>query len=276
MFARILSQFKHRETITDLRWVTPKWLTATLSKNGHLLCGKVVKVKAELWKTTELSNIVRVIVRYSVESQPSLPTRFLLKYGKPGISSKRAMLLRQKENEFYTVVVHAMPSSPAPKCYDSAYFPQSGKSYLLLEDLSQTHVHPKNPLPPLKSQAEQDIDCLASFHAYWWNDPRLGQSVGNFLTTEHLEKRFRALNRDVTNFISFLGDRLSWPRRKILEDILAFLPELQKRQANGNLTLIHGDAHCWNFLNPINPDKDRTRIIDWEFWSIDVGTHDLA
>jgi hypothetical protein len=276
MFTQILEQFRnHHELITDLNQVTPTWLTGTLGKNGYLPRGKVVGVKREFWKNTELSIIVRLTVNYSSDALPSLPSRLLLKYSKPNVSSKRASLLSQKENEFYAVVARAMTNPQAPKCYDGFYSPELGKSHLLLEDLSETHAQPKHPLPPSKYQAEQDVDCLAAFHAYWWNDPRLGQSVGRIPTYERLQKRARTLSRGVTNFMDFLGDRLSTERRKIYENILAFLPELQQRMGR-NLTLTHGDAHCWNFLNPINPDKDTTRIIDWEFWNVDVGTNDLA
>lgn len=277
MFARILEQFRnHHELITDLNQVTPIWLTGTLRKNGYLARGRVVGVKRELWKNTELSIIVRLTVNYSSDALPSLPSRLLLKYSKPNVSSKRAALLRQKENEFYTVIARAMTNSQAPKCYDSFYHPQLGKSHLLLEDLSETHVQPKHPLPPSKHQAEEDVDCLATFHAYWWNDSRLGQSIGRIPTHEHLQKHARNLNKEVVNFMNFLGDRLSARRREIYERVLEFLPELQQRQRGGNLTLTHGDAHCWNFLNPLNHHSDTTRIIDWEFWNVDVGANDLA
>jgi hypothetical protein len=277
MFVRLFKHFGHYEVITDLDWVTPGWLTITLRKNGYLSNGKVVEVKKELWKTTELSNIARIVVSYSGQFLSSLPRQFLLKYSKPKISSKRALLLRQKEIEFYTLVAPAMMYLHTPKCYDGVYCSKSGNSHLLLEDLSDTHIQPKHPLPPSKLQAEQDIDCLASVHAYWWDDPRLGQSVGRWPTEEYLQERVHTLNRKTLSFIDFLGDRLSGQRRKIYEDVLVFLPELQKQQIrNGNLTLIHGDAHCWNFLNPIKPDANGTYLIDWEFWNIDVSTYDIA
>jgi aminoglycoside phosphotransferase (APT) family kinase protein len=41
------------------------------------------------------------------------------------------------------------------------------------------------------------------------------------------------------------------------------------------LTVIHGDAHTWNFLFPRAGPSD-PYLIDWQLWHLDVGARDLA
>lgn len=41
------------------------------------------------------------------------------------------------------------------------------------------------------------------------------------------------------------------------------------------LTIIHGDAHSWNFLFP-RSGSGPAYLIDWQLWHVDVGARDLA
>lgn len=41
------------------------------------------------------------------------------------------------------------------------------------------------------------------------------------------------------------------------------------------LTIIHGDAHTWNFLFP-RAGAGPAFLIDWQLWHVDVGARDLA
>ena len=41
------------------------------------------------------------------------------------------------------------------------------------------------------------------------------------------------------------------------------------------LTIIHGDAHTWNYLFP-RSDEGVAFLIDWQLWHVDVGARDLA
>ncbi len=51
----------------------------------------------------------------------------------------------------------------------------------------------------------------------------------------------------------------------------------RERMANGKgLTIIHGDAHAWNFLYPRDPETHRVRILDWALWQVGRATNDLA
>jgi thiamine kinase-like enzyme len=41
------------------------------------------------------------------------------------------------------------------------------------------------------------------------------------------------------------------------------------------LTVVHGDAHTWNFLFA-RSGQDVPYLIDWQLWHLDVGPRDLA
>ena len=76
-------------------------------------------------------------------------------------------------------------------------------------------------------------------------------------------------------FADFLGEALWDERRAIFERVLKAAPRLHQRLGQGDLTLIHGDAHAWNFLYPRDPNAPAV-LIDWEAWDADVGVFDLA
>jgi aminoglycoside phosphotransferase (APT) family kinase protein len=80
----------------------------------------------------------------------------------------------------------------------------------------------------------------------------------------------------VPAFLGFLGDRLAPARRRVFERTLAARPALRRRQQAGARTLVHGDAHWWNFLYPNDPRRDATRVIDWGSWQLGAPADDLA
>lgn len=170
-----------------------------------------------------------------------------------------------------------MIEPPLARCYEALYSPERREFHLLLDDLSETHLQLQWPLPPLKLQCEQIIDALAKFHAYWWEHPRLGKDIGEVFDEESLRDRIRETEKRGSYFMDFLGDRLSVERRKLYEKVLSSLPRLWKHLSDvKGLTIIHGDAHVWNFLYPRDPNKDKVRIIDWDSWTIGLGPSDLA
>jgi len=78
-------------------------------------------------------------------------------------------------------------------------------------------------------------------------------------------------------FADTLGDRLSHERRCRYERAVETAGRLlERRRSNRNLTIVHGDAHVWNLLYPLDGTHDSIRLIDWDSWQIDVATDDLA
>lgn len=187
----------------------------------------------------------------------------------------------KREVEFYGIVAGAMSHAPALRCYDAVHCPESGRSHLLLDDVSATHSRPEWPLPPLNVQGEQLIDCIARFHAFWWEYPRLGGDIGELPGDECVRRHYEGLAEAWSGFADFLGDRLSAERRRLYEGVLSSWPKMwQQRRGRftppNNITLIHGDLHGCNVLFPHWPRQDGVYLIDWDNWRVSVGTDDLA
>ena len=256
--------------LTTFKQVTPKWLTRVLSENGLLKHGKVISVENILTKTLPLSVVSRLVVTYS--SDFNAPSQILLK-----ISSHACPQGNGREVEFYRTVGREMNAPPLIRCYDAAYAAESGRSHLLLEDLSETHLQPKSPLPPRPLHCELAVECLAEFHASWWGHPQLGKEIGALFSEKELRVFLTEVEKNVLRFIDFLGDQLSVKRRKIYDRLLASKGKIWGHLTNAHgLTVTHGDAHWWNLLYPRDVGKHRVCLFDWQLWHVDLGPRDLA
>jgi Ser/Thr protein kinase RdoA (MazF antagonist) len=130
------------------------------------------------------------------------------------------------------------------------------------------------------------MDSLARFHAHWWEHPWLETDIGKLSNGDIADEEILGLPHSMreteemfANFVDFLGDRLSIARRRLYERVLSSwpFPRLSERlNERRGITLIHRDAHAWNFLYPRDPEHDRVCIIDWHEWGISFGINDLT
>jgi hypothetical protein len=77
-------------------------------------------------------------------------------------------------------------------------------------------------------------------------------------------------------FVDAFGDGLTADARQIYERVFSssLKPWLRLTDPRA-LTIIHGDAHTWNFLFP-RLGSGPARLIDWQLWHVDIGARDLA
>ncbi len=159
--------------------------------------------------------------------------------------------------------------------FDAAYSEEEGTFHLLLEDLSPSHFQVEWPLPPSERQCQLAVDRLAALHTFWWNDLRLTNEFASRPASATIERTFKDGEEALSRFLNFLGDRLSQNRRAVYEKVFASEPALtQALSPDGAVTLIHGDAHFWNFL--FSSRVEQPRIIDWETWHVGLGAMDIA
>ena len=131
----------------------------------------------------------------------------------------------RQEVAFYGEIVSAMPAGLTPRCFEADWNEHTQDWRLLLEDLTDSHqIATTWPLPPTREQCEKIIGTWARFHAHWWDDPRLGASIGRWADTAAVEGYLRRLAERIGQFADRLGDRLPRERRHFLESLLAEAP----------------------------------------------------
>ena len=165
-------------------------LTAALRRSGGLGEGCVREVVVESSRPTLLSRIIRLRLTY--DRAVGAPSSLILKTGLPdrvgGLFDPG-----YKEVEFYTQVAAVMSTRLVPRCFEAVWDPNTKAWHLLLEDLTDSHIIATRwPLPPTMEQCERMLHTLASFHADWWDDPRLGISIGTWLGRR--ERKMRGSN----------------------------------------------------------------------------------
>ena len=259
--------------ISKRRDITASWLTSVLRATGELTNGKVAALSVDRLRGKALSDLYRLEVSYSRGT--TAPNSFILKMARAGQISSVARSRRWKEYEFYTRLSPLMEDPPVPRPYSAAFDPAAQRSHLLLEDLTPTHGSPPSPLPPTSDQLHGAVECLAHIHAWWWNHPDLGAGAMERNET-WIEERTASMQKRLTGFLAAFGDHLPQATRAALVDAAAAWPSILQRTATLPLTIVHGDAHPWNFVTPLTPGDGRTYLLDWEGWSIEPGPHDLA
>ena len=249
-------------------------LTDALRRCGALGEGRVRDVVVESSRPTLLSRIIRLRLTY--DDAVEAPGSLILKTGLPDRAGVLSDVGR-REVEFYTQVAAVMSARLVPRCFEAAWDPDTKAWHLLLEDLADSHVIATTwPLPPTMEQCERILRALARLHAAWWDDPRLGVSVGTWLDADAMNQQLQRFADRFKSFGDHLGDRLSRERRDLYERFIDAAPGLLGRyHSHRNLTVAHGDAHVWNNFLPRDGGDD-VRFFDWDAWRIGVASGDLA
>src|SRR5277367_3867800 len=255
--------------------VTPESLTLALRRSGILGEGHVSAVEAENARSTILSRIVRLRLAYE-GGAAGAPPSLIFKTGLPERLTGGWNAGRQ-EVDFYTKVAAATPPGILPRCFEAEWDPKMNDWRLLLEDLGDSHkIVTTWPLPPTFSECEIILRARARFHARWWDDSRLGKSIGSWGDAKAVDQYLRRLGGKVAEFEERLGDRLPPARKDLYKLLLDRAPRLLKRtEGRRAVTIVHGDAHVWNCFLPRDGGSD-VRLFDWDSWSLGVATEDLA
>jgi Ecdysteroid kinase-like family len=231
-----------------------------------------------------------VAVVNSIVKQRSHTRRLRLSYGGPAGTAPESLILKmghldsaglpayanRREIAFYRDIAPSLPVGVVPRCFEAAESTGNTPWHLLLEDLTDTHfVATEHPLPPSQAQCESIMVAWAKFHAAWWDDPRLGTSVGTWPAADW-EEYMPIFANQLAGFTDQFGQFMSPERRALYDRLLDPGCRLLARlHARRDLTLVHGDAHWWNCFLPRSGSSD-VRLIDWEGWRINTATSDVA
>ncbi len=89
-------------------------------------------------------------------------------------------------------------------------------------------------------------------------------------------KAGEAVRKAGAGFSRFMDDRLSQPRRLLIDRIVDNIDRaLGRSLRSNNLTLIHRDTHLWNFFFP-RCDADVVKLFDWQSFGYGLGAEDLV
>jgi hypothetical protein len=256
------------------RAANPEHLTDALRRSGSLGDGRVCNVVVENSRATILSRIIRLRLSYE-GAAAGAPRSLILKTGLPERADAKWNAGRH-EVAFYTQVAAVMVARLAPRCFEAVWDGDKNEWHLLLEDLTDSHfIATAWPLPPTIEDGKLIIGARARFHAEWWDDPRLGVSIGTWLPAD--DRQIQHFAAEFARFANRVGDRLPPERRKLFERLIEAGSRLNKRyHSHRNVTIVQGDSHIWNIFLPKGGASDDVRIFDWDSWRVDVCTDDLA
>jgi hypothetical protein len=253
--------------------LTAEWLTGQLRETGRLRVGQVVSIETAPRPTSE-AVVAKVRVAWSSDAAPDPVPSLFFKASRSDLKGNRQRGLN--EVRFYTAIAPELDPSRVAACLNAARDVDTGAYHLLLEDLSASHFQNQWPLPPANEQCDAIVDCLASIHARWWDDPRLSL-IARLPNEASVAGSATWIQKTLPKFFDTLGDRLAAPRRAVYETLAATYVERGTRlTGRRNLTIIHGDAHSWNFMLPRDPSADSVRLIDWAAWHCEMGLMDVA
>jgi hypothetical protein len=253
--------------------VTSAVLSDWLQRYGSLPNGEVEAVRIELQFETAFSRLTFLDATYSADAPGGLPRSLVVKRF---LTPTRAVNDRSGEAAFYLRLAPREPTPALVRCVAAFEENEGTPEILILEDLRATHDHPRWPLPPSVTQSRAAIEALADFHAQWWESPALGNEIGGLHTEDSLTRMVRGIGASLPAFFDAVGDALTSEARRVLERVFSstLRPWLRIIEPRA-LTVVHGDAHTWNFLFP-RSGNGATFLIDWQLWHIDVGARDLA
>ena len=222
-----------------------------------------------------------------INDRPTLMSRIIrlrLTYDGPAAAQPATLLVEaglwsngRQEVAFYSDVAPSLRSGLVPRCFEAHPADATTSLHLILEDLTDTHAPATEwRLPPSAAQCRTIVGSLARLPAAWWEDTRLGVTVGTRFDDAGMDRFIQQVAGHFALFADRLGDELSPERRAFNEALMAAAPQLHKRYRDSkNITLTHGDAHVWNCFLPRN-ESDSVRWFDWDGWRNRVPTNDPA
>jgi thiamine kinase-like enzyme len=251
-------------------------IVVALRTAGVLKTGHVLKVTPTALPPKLRSLTFRLRLQYEPQV-PDAPASLILKTGHLDADGRPAYA-NAREIAFYRDIAPALQRGWIPRCYEAVEATTSITWSLLLEDLTDSHfIATSWPIPPSLEQCQQIVQVLARIHSALWDDPRLGKSLGTWYDNVAREAHVQEFTRTFEKFMDRFGNVLPPERRDLYGRLIDRAPRLLARyRSKSNVTIVHGDAHFWNFFLPRAGAGGGVRLLDWENWGIDTATHDLA
>lgn len=261
--------------INSPKQITAEWLTDKFRDGGYLPYFRVTDVRLTDTRESSTAMLYTLRIAYSdVSVARKMPESLILKVYNEGYPNA------DKEVTFYSRIIPAMREKYGDEDlfvvngYDAYYDVGEDRSHILIEAMPKAFKKHFEPTPPTKRHMTQLGDALAKIHAYWWEDKRLGDTIGIQLTEEKLDKQLTAQKEAYQQFVESGSIVIQTRQKQILDKVVGNLPSKRRQRIlDGDWkTLIHSDLKPDNFLYSHNSSK----ILDWKDWKIGFGTDDVA
>jgi hypothetical protein len=276
--------------ITNIEQLTPEWLTSIFRNKGYLSQGQVTKINKKKSQETNSSFVHFLEINFSADAQME-PSSLEIVVKIPKLTYLPNYFVGKHEVKFYNIVAEFMKEIPIPMCYNAAYSKETGLSHIILKSLSDTYTTWLDEYPRAQRLywIKMAIDSLAEFHAFWWDHPKLKElSKHSFIlytfkensfNEKEISSWFKSENQTLNRMLKLSGDQISDKQKELFKTVFSIFPEVAyERMKQGNITVLNGDAHQWNYFYPkdIENEKFKAILSDWDFWSIGVGGQDLT
>lgn len=259
--------------------MTPRWLTNALRSTGALgPGGEVTSISHEV--IGEGAGFIGLVARLSLGlagDTGKTPRTMIAKFPAPDPGSRQVgnlYGLYEREVRFYNELA-ADSGLDVPSCFYASYDADAGQSLVILEDLDGLGRFGDQVTGCTPDEARMAVRSLATFHANWWQHPRLEtlpwMTTGDALVRNAMLTAYEAC-WDV--YMQRYGHVMS-PATEAAGPTLhrRILAQLDVFRANP-LTICHGDYRPDNMFFG---DNGRPLIVfDWQSPNRGWGAYDLA
>ena len=260
--------------------LTAAWLTDALRQRDVLRGGEVRSFRSDV--IGQGVGFMGQLARVELEYEPAEamgPRSLIAKFPTPAPENREiAEIFRfyEIETRFYEEIAHQIELR-TPRCYYSAYDPQTGDFILLLEDLAPAQVGDQ-VVGCTVDQAELAIRELAKFHAAWWENPRLAELDWMPYTNESVRAQAAQDNyqKAWTPFVENFGNQVPPEILSIGERFGQHVIPLMDQRAAEPRTIMHGDYRLDNLFFGTDQGGPELAVVDWQIVSKGRGIFDLA
>jgi aminoglycoside/choline kinase family phosphotransferase len=260
--------------------LTREWLTRALRSTGTITDARVTSCRIELFGEGKgfSGQIARIGLSYD-SAEASAPASMIAKFQfpPPDPDIREAVFhsrLYEREFRFYRDVAQAI-ALRTPRLYYSALQPETGECVLLLEDLA-----PAQTLNMLEGCTAEDaalaLRHLATFHAAWWEHPRLGDLDWLPAFDDQAENDQRQFARAWEVFLKKVGDLLPDGIVPLGVRLKHHVVAVKRYLGQRPRTFLHGDFHLHNLLFDSTPGARTLTVIDWQACSRGRALRDVA
>ncbi|MBI4976239.1 MAG: phosphotransferase [Spirochaetes bacterium] len=259
--------------LTSPEDISIAWLESMLRTTASSVAPEIKDFAISFTRASTMASIAGVDIVYDRPAE-DMPASLFIKTAKlnaKGVPTGSG----RKEVYFYNNLTGVIKPGTVPRCYFASFDEDTKQYTIALENISATHDNAAWPEEHYFDQCCLAIDSFAEIHAAWWDHPELERIIAKRTADDCRNGGIRA-RAMLSRFLDAHKNSIPKEYRDTMlryNDVCDIVDE--RYLSNRNISLVHRDAHFWNFMYP----KNRTgsvRIIDWDSYRIDTPTNDIA